>query len=389
MKNNLLNEEIQRFFEIVGYRGVIEESLATLAGRAGAKSIDDIIKQTLRDVIEKETKAYSADSLQKMIKNNVSLPKIATDPSVLKQTLTDPSKQAFLIADIQKQISKELNNPSYVIGPFDIITIKGKLVTAADTASRQYVMNTKQMLKTGARETAQTAAQTGAKGTAQTAAQTGARETAQTASKEASQVVSKQATDISGWKASLQQASDAQMLSRRIPKDEVLKGLNKGQKEAVENSASQIQKQAGPEVDDLVKVAETPQGLLPKARKKMVDFLERMKLVKVDPKTGKRKLSKIGWATTLVLGFGGVYLIGAMNENGVEVEGTDTTGESGTDTTGGSGETGGGSGVTGWRSLGKQYDDQIKTAMGLPTDERLSDADIDTLYNKLKENGKI
>lgn len=376
MKNNLLNEEIQRFFEIVGYRGVIEESLASLAAKAGAMQIDDIIKKVLRDVIEKETKQYSQEAIEKMVKNNVPIDKILIDPSIIKSKLLQPERIDYIVNDISKKVATELNNPGFVLSGMERNIVRAKLGDSADLVARKFVQDNKQLIKKGSKETVQTASQSGAK------------ETVQTASKEVAQTAPKQATDIPGLKAAAQQVGDAQMVSRRIPKDEALKGLNKGQKEAVENSVSQIQKQAGPEVDDLVKAAETPQGLLPKARKKVVDFLERMKLVKPDPLTGRRKLSKIGWTTAIVLGFGGVYLIGAMNESGVDVEGTDTSGGSG-ETGGGSGESGGGSGVTGWRSLGKQYDDQIKTAMGLPTDERLSDADIDTLYNKLKENGKI
>jgi hypothetical protein len=458
MKNNLLNEEIKRFFEIVEYRGVIEESLAALATKAGTSAIDDIIKKTLRDVIEKETKEFTMDALQKRVKNGIALPKIATDPNVLKGIMTEPNKVNLLINDIQGKIAKELNNPSYVMSGLDKSVVRAKLIDAADQTSRKFIQDTKQVLKTGTKETVQT----GSKEVAQTAARTGAKETGQSAVSQASKTASKDASQgvvktfkpgevinsssfvdsavdwskVTNAKNMLEynklianalKTGDFSLISRSgfekygidNFREFLQRGVNKEKNImfdppsgkwyfqhaefpktpsklltdaddlVVQSSINNIKKEAAQEVDDIVKIATSPDKALPKNKSKIINFLENKKILTIDPTTGKKKLTKRGYAVAIGLGIGGVYLIGALSENGVDVdpevkEQTDTTGG------GGSGESGsGGGGVTGWRSLGKQYDDQIKTALGLPTDTQLTDADIDTLYNKLKEIGKI
>jgi hypothetical protein len=42
-----------------------------------------------------------------------------------------------------------------------------------------------------------------------------------------------------------------------------------------------------------------------------------------------------------------------------------------------------------WYSLGKQYDNDILTALGKQPTRRLSNNDIDDIYNKLKNMGKL
>jgi len=419
MKNNLLNEEIKRFFEIVEYRGVIEESLAALATKAGTSAIDDIIKKTLRDVIEKETKEFTMDALQKRVKNGIALPKIATDPNVLKGIMTEPNKVNLLINDIQGKIAKELNNPSYVMSGLDKSVVRAKLIDAADQTSRKFIQDTKQVLKTGTKETVQT----GSKEVAQTAARTGAKETGQSAVSQASKTASKDASqgvvktfkpgEVINSSSFVDSAVDWSKVTNAKNMLEynklIANALKTGdfslisrsgfEKYGIDNFREFLQRGVNKEKNIMfdppsgkwyfqhAEFPKTPSKLLTDADDLVVQSSK--KILTIDPTTGKKKLTKRGYAVAIGLGIGGVYLIGALSENGVDVdpevkEQTDTTGG------GGSGESGsGGGGVTGWRSLGKQYDDQIKTALGLPTDTQLTDADIDTLYNKLKEIGKI
>jgi len=104
------------------------------------------------------------------------------------------------------------------------------------------------------------------------------------------------------------------------------------------------------------------------------------------------KMTNVGWLSLIVLGLGSVAMYGALQETGVDMTGipnpVDPTLP--TDPTGG--ETGGGGGYSGerkWRSMGRNYDSQILTALGKTGSDTLTDDDIKDIYNKLKAAGKI
>jgi hypothetical protein len=304
MKKNLLNEEIKRFFEIVEYKSVIEESLATLATKYGKNAIDDIVKNSLRKIIADATANYTDDALKNMIKNNVKLPKLFTSVDDLKKLLTDPSQETKLISSIQNEIGEKLKIKNYKLSGLDMMDVKVKLTDKADLTARKFV--------------ADKGAELGLK---------------------------------PGVKSTVKSTTPA-----------------------VKNAADEIV-QTSPQIVNSLKQNKSFLGTF-KNPKQAIKDLESIGLIKNKMITGK------GIAVLVALGLS-MYAIYNLSTEGIKIEGGENV-----PAPGGNAESGVNS-SSNWRTLGKQYDDQIKTALGLPTDTPLSDADIDTLYNKLKEMGKI
>lgn len=348
--NNLILEEINRFREILNYKNLLSESI--ISG-AYDNIIKKIIKQKLDDVIKSATR----ESLERVTKLGGNL-----QDNLFSLVKSDG--KPFDINKLTNEIKESLKNtPGVKVDAKDTdFLIKQKITTTLNSEKETFIKNAKDKLSYSAPDAKKITP------TNNTPGQRPQNISTPNPARESGKNITVPGKNTPGQPFNVGDG-------RKIQKPD----LNIVEKELAQSQSKQIKDELKDDIAELSQAATDPSKLKnPTIKEKIVNFAKKAKLVNANG-----KISKIGIATMVILGLGTFGVIGALSESGITPE-DEIIPQGGGDSSGG-----GGSGVTGWRSLGKQYDDQIKTALGLPTDTQLTDADIDTLYNKLKENGKI
>ena len=120
----LLSEELKRFSEIVNYKNVIEESLATYGANMAKKGIqnalDNLISKTIKDSLDLIIKSYSKETLERFAKVGG-----LTDELVKRMKSKETTDK--VIDNVRKQVGDTLGIKNYKLSGVDIADVRFSL----------------------------------------------------------------------------------------------------------------------------------------------------------------------------------------------------------------------------------------------------------------------
>jgi len=352
--NNLILEEINRFKEILNYKNLLSESII---GGTYDNIIRTLIKQKIDDIIKNATR----ESLESLTKKGGNF---GDNLFALKSADGKPFDMNKIYNDVKTSLK---NTKGVILSSADTdFTIRQQITKLIDKEKDLFIKKAKNKLQFDAPNAKKAAPSAGGLTTK------GNRSAADAASGQGLPASGKKpGPSGQGLPASGKKPGPSVSDRRKIQKPK----LKQADDALVQSQANQIKNKLKDDVAELAQAVADPSKLAkPTMKQKLVDFVKKAKLVNANG-----KISAIGIGALVLLGLGTFGVIGALGESGITPEGDIVPENSAVIYDAGSG----------WRSMGSTYDSQIKTAAGLDASTPLSDADIDVIYNKLKENGTI